>query len=211
MRTLSAVLAACALTASAHGALYSSWENDLEGWSFTNAVPPATSFSSTAGVTEGSYSLQVDLPASDHGWDLFQFRHGAFGSIGNGLNLAEGRTTIVVDVTTNATNVFVGFLVQGGRAGDPSTFNSGPVGFVDCSSPDGTYKTTTISYDFSAHYPPEGAAGWEEYRIIFRGDNSSAPTEPRTVYLDNFQIVPEPTSLGLLATGAMLALRRRRA
>lgn len=209
MKKISAILVGCALAAgSAHGALFSSWEDGtLGGWTVPAGV--TSDAAATVGVTEGTHSLRLDLPAAANSWTLYQIQHSTFGAAGNGLNIEQDRVKIEFDVTTNAANVWATQLVQGGNP----AYSSGVVGPTDCSSSDGSWKTTRVAYDFSAVYPVGGVVGWENYRMVFRGDNSGNPSVARTIYVDNYSIsaVPEPAMLSLLAVAGLALARRRSA
>lgn len=212
---LSVGIAAMALqTASSQSQLLESWENTLDGWQ----VPPSYNlqpafgavpgFSSTSGVTAGSYSLSVT---------------GTGGSGPNYSQLLLGPgTTLLTSKLAGASALSFDVYAPGGSFGYylqlDVDINNSDTGFVSLDGnayPGATIGgETTITVPISASLRSALAASSNPTAIIFQvGGGYSAGNE--TFYLDNMRLTPapEPATLALLGLGMAggILLRRRSA
>ncbi len=199
IRTAVVATLVLAIATCAQAGLVYSWEGTNDGWDFSDVT--VVSNTATTGVTAGSYSVELLIP-SQVAWGMEQLKHDWFptGFITDGL-------TVSVDVTTSSDNLWVRLFQQGGPPWYPG---DEPTPWTVCSSPGGL-KTTTVSYDYPM---PQGGVlptGWGDHRIILRGDGSGDVLPARTVWIDNYQVTPEPATMVLLGLGGLgMLLRRRR-
>jgi hypothetical protein len=212
-----AVALACQ-SASAQSVVYNeSWENSSDGWGTIGGNMVSGGFSATTGVTEGSYSLILDGPATA-------------GSGGGGPNYAgqwgsTASTALTADLA-NAISVTLNVYVPAGDFGyylqwDLALNQSGGLGYQ---SVDG------YSYSQSATIGGEKTLTWT-IPSSMQATLAANPTLPTSlnfqigggftsasdaVYLDQLEItdaaVPEPASIALLGMGAaaLLKFARRR-
>jgi len=208
-----ALLALTVINAPASTTLVESWENTVDGWS---AVSPwaSTGFSTTTGVTAGSYSWNVTASAAN--WAM----NSAFYSASTvGLTtLLSGSSSLSFDVDVPSSSAF-GYALYfdvavyqpaGNLAG---TTTGSTASFASLDGYGWTAATlggeSTLTWSMPASLATALAA------------NPSAPTSifimtynggTGTMYLDNMTVVvPEPSTLAFLALGGLcgLLLRRR--
>ncbi|HXR04820.1 MAG TPA: PEP-CTERM sorting domain-containing protein [Verrucomicrobiae bacterium] len=199
--TLALGIAVSALqTATAQTILVNSWENSVEGWGTLEANWTSGGFSTTTGVTQGSYSWILNAAGSpDYGAAL-----GGTASTALTADLANAASVSVDVYATGFSYMQWDLTLNGGGLGYQSTD-----GYTYSQSPViGTESTLTFTIPSS-----------------FRATLAANPTiatslnfqigggNPGTVYLDNLVVteVPEPASLALMGLGAVgLVLFRRR-
>jgi hypothetical protein len=196
-------VAACSLylqPVQAATALIESWENTLDGWTVSGGGVGSSSFSSTLGVTDGSFSLDLTYAGNpNYGTPMFSSYVPAWTS------LLATHPTVSVDVFTPPASFGYYLQVQ-------LWINNADTGYFQ----DGSYLSTTIGSETTIIFPDLPPA------MVATLAASSNPTQlgfqiggggAGDVYLDNFRAssVPEPGTLTLLSLGALglLALRRR--
>jgi len=208
---LLAIALALFLPRLASAQLIESWENTLDGWTFdpsyNSQLGFTQGFSSTTGVTNGSYSLSITSagPGPNYG----QLLEGTY-SYYNTVALANS-TDLLLDVDT--TPAAFGYFLQ-----LDAEINNADTGFVSVDSyafPSTTIGSeTTVSFAISPTIAAELAASSNPTQIeISAGGGSGGGT----MYLDNLRgngpavVLPEPMSLGAIGAGsALLMLRRHR-
>lgn len=191
-------------SASSQTVLVNSWENSSEGWGALEANWTSGGFSTTTGVTKGTYSWILNAAA---GPDY----SGAIGGTASTALTAELANAASVSVNVMATGFSYmqwDLALNGGGLGYASTD-----GYGYSQSPTiGTESTLTfaISPAFRTTLAANlGTATSLNYQIGGGGAG--------TVYMDNLTItelpVPEPSTLALAGLGAagLLAVRRRKA
>jgi hypothetical protein len=174
----------------------------------------------TIGATDGTHSLKETVPAG-------AFFVGALtGTVPPALNDPTlSAITVDVNVPANYAGAFADIGVTifgevGGNFGyqyqvDPSSEkNVGAAGQFSFNIP--LVGQNPVTFDPSNSYAQVQASGFVPTGFEFFVSKSS--DAPLTVYYDNVQAVsaaagtvPEPTSLGLIAVGSLLLVRRRRA
>ena len=200
-----------AIGSTSKATLVESWENTLDGWAVTpsyssqvGAFAPTDTFSTTTGVTNGSYSLAIT---------------GTTGSGPDYDQLLDGPSSLAVtNILANASAIYLDVYTPPGSFGYYLQFqfiiNGGGLGF-DTLNP--SYVSTTIGGETTLSVPITPAedatlasSGQASAIIIQVGGGYSAGNE--TMYLDNLATtaVPEPASIGLLGTVGLLTMRRRR-
>jgi hypothetical protein len=190
----------------ASGALIESFENSYDGWGVIPSYNPqsfVSSFSSTTGVTDGSYSLAITGTGTS--------------GPNYGQMLYSPSSAALTALLANASSISIDFYAPSGSFGYylqvQVGLNGGATGYVALNGYDGIGMgseytlTVPISSAVSAQLAGSSAA---ENIFIQVGGGFSAGNE--TFYIDNIQanLVPEPASFGLLAAGGGLAMLRRR-
>jgi hypothetical protein len=213
--------------AAASGQLIESFENTLDGWTFNpsyNTQNFSSQFSTTTGVTNGSYSLEIDSTATNVSSRT---------TVATGFNyaalLVSPRSAALAALLANSTAVSIDFFAPSGALGYGPQIDldiddgSGVPGGTGFTSTDGySYPTpangleVTQTYTLSAALRAElavDAASTGVNLVIQAGSGAAtAPSIPE-LYIDNIVAVapvPEPATLGLLAAGASALLMRRR-
>lgn len=204
-----------AQSASAQSILISSWENSPEGWGTIGGNMVINGYSTTLGVTKGSYSLVLgDNAASiaDSAGPNYAGQIGSTASTALTLDLANA-ASVTLDVYVPAGDF--GYYLQW----DLALNQNGGLGYQ---SVDGySYQAVTIGGETTLTWTIPSSE-----RAILAA-NPTLPTSLNlqigggftsasdAVYLDNLTIteVPEPTTLVLAGLGALglLAIRRRKA
>lgn len=200
------LLGALAQTALSQSVIVNSWENSTEGWGVLETNWTSGGFSTTTGVTAGSYSWILNAAASpDYA-----------GALGGTASTAL--TSLLANAASVSVDVFAtGF---GGYLQWDLALNQQGTGGLGYQSTDGYTYTQS---------PTLGAESTLTFTIpaAFRATLAANPTLPTslnfqigggasgTMYLDNLLItqVPEPGTLALAGLGSLLALgaiRRRR-
>jgi Big-like domain-containing protein len=177
-----------------------SWENDVEGWRDSGgngALLPAT-FSSTEGVTEGSYSLELDVPQSAPGEASWSPFGGAYVTDPTFIEEVATHEIIKLDVTVPASTVYVPSWagVQVALMLQSNVANTSDVAYTMCAPG----QTTTIQFDYSS-YDFTGSS-WVQLRFITNIPNLLS--DPGLIYLDNFR-VENPSAASAQATEAVSA------
>ncbi len=185
--------------------LIESFENTLDGWTVQNGSYTA-GFSTTTGVTDGSYSLSLT------------------GTTGPsyGQMLGSPSTTLLTSELAGASALSLDVYAPGGSFGYYLQFdidiNNNDTGYVSLDSY--SYPgvsiggETTVTVPISASLQSALAASLNPTSIYIQvGGGYSDGNE--TFYLDNVQLtpVPEPATLALFGLGmaGVMVLRRRNA
>lgn len=195
IRTLVVAGAAAAMLGSAAQAtvVYGFEDDTVAGNSDATLVPQ-----STTGVTEGTYSLEIQVNTGWHkALELWNQNYAP-------TVLANGK--MLIDVTVPQAGNWIGI--------DMGFYGDGQGGWQTMAATAGSVypgaTKVTLEYDYSTSslvMPQPGATWWNILMIV----NSDLPADT-PIYIDNFRFepVPEPASLGLLAIGAVAMLGRRR-
>jgi hypothetical protein len=188
--------------------LIESWENTLDGWtvnpSFNNQAGFTSGFSSTTGVTNGSYSLAI-TSAGETSPDYGQL-------------LYSPSTLALTNILANASSLSLDVDTSPGAFGYYAAFdfdiNNAATGYESLDGYD--YMGTAIGSEYTFTIPISPsiasalAASNDPTSInIQLGGGSGAGT----LFLDNLRAtpVPEPVSIGAIVSGvSLLALRRHR-
>ncbi len=179
-----------ALGTTAHGGVLFSWENDAQGWEGIDGFTQDPD-----GVTHGEYAAVVNVVE----WTNIQsewFDDTPELLIGNDTLLVDLRIADIPEQSWQDVNAWLRLEgnIDGqwfGVDGEAQRLQSG-----------------TLSFEYGDQLP-EIVAGDAQVRFHIRMDTAGG-WEGGDVYLDNFRAIPEPTSLGLVALGAMGLLMRRR-
>ncbi|HEY1922724.1 MAG TPA: PEP-CTERM sorting domain-containing protein [Tepidisphaeraceae bacterium] len=207
--------------ATAHGQLIEGFENTLDGWTYVPTYNPTDAgyagqetFSTTTGVTQGSYALVVNS--------------GAVARTLNGLDygnfMVSPRTTTLESLLAGATSITIDYNNPGNLAYGPQ-IDLDIDGATGYNSLDGYgYPTpplgqSTAVYSLTSAERSAMAADLASATPIgvnlvlqIGGPAPSAINTP-LLYIDNIQAVqpvPEPASIGMLGIGAAYLLKRRR-
>lgn len=191
--------------ASASPILIESWENTLDGWTVESGLaggansngPVYTSaFSTTTGVTAGSYSLALTGTAGPNYGQMLQSSYSQ-----SLTTLLGGSSSISLDIY--APPASFGFFLQ-----FDMDINNADTGFqsLDGFSYPATSigNETTLTFNISTSMAATLASSSNPTQIILQvGGGNSAGNE--TVYLDNLAAnpVPEPGIMALFALGAL--------
>jgi hypothetical protein len=200
-----------------------SFENTLDGWNFNptyNSQQYVSTFSTTTGVTNGSYALQMNSGATARVLNGFDY----------GNLLVSPRTPLLAAELAVATSLSVDYFAPSGALGygpqiDLDIDDGGLVpGGTGYTSLDGfSYPTPATGVEVTVTYPISAAVRSEllldaasltgEDIVLQVGSGTPAGVNLPVLYVDNIQTqVPEPASLSLLALGAgSLLIRRRKA
>jgi hypothetical protein len=183
----------------ASAAVLESWENNLDGWYMQNASYTfASSFSSSLGVTDGSYSLALTATAPQTPGFLFIYLSPYQSSYTTALATSSALT---LDVYAPP-NSFGGYLLFNIFIYNPDT------GFTALSNE--SFFNTTLGSETTLTYSIPSATA----AILAASSNGSEigiqavggySADNETVYLDNLQTVPapEPGTLELVGLGAV--------
>ena len=219
--------------------MISSWEGDgnLDGWEWSpwnsNSI---VTWSTTTGVTDGSYSLAVDVnrPGAQSGNNWWYMPILNYKFIGEEARHAFfGNDTFSVDVNTlmsewivntNAGWVFgtdLDLIVNAGdNEGHTMWTTIGPQAW----NPAAADYSNTLSWNYQAlkntlydwHLCVDDTEGWVEILILARTPTFESPPDgvgdPGNYYFDNAWLTgtPEPTTIALLGLGSLALLRRKR-
>ncbi|MGD0259080.1 MAG: PEP-CTERM sorting domain-containing protein [Verrucomicrobiota bacterium] len=187
--------------AQASTVLVESWENTLDGWTVSGAGVGSYSFSTTQGVTDGSYSLDLTYASSPtYGTPMYSAYSSSLTS-----TLANN-PSVSLDVYTPPASFGYYLQIQ-------LWINNADTGYFQ----DGAYIGTTIGSETTITFPVLPPA------LVATLAASSNPTQigfqiggggASDVFLDNLRVqeVPEPGTLALLGLGALglVGLRGRR-
>lgn len=193
MRVLASLIVSGLLAASAQAALLNSFENQANGWA------AIAGYSTTTGVTEGSYSAMVNVPT---GWSNGPFKSGWSPNLLTDLAAGD---TIYMDVTPSFPVPAGCHLQIAWQLQQANGTGTGDVGYMSVNAT----GTTTVSYAYAGAFTPDlsnltAAGGWANVSVVTNVGGVDPGTGlayvPGTVYFDNFRVgaVPEPASLGLL-------------
>ena len=193
------------LASASYGIVIGDFEQQMDGFGPTWEEPAPTFDYSTIGATLGDNSLSIQ--PNVNGWQWAFMRDGI-------LDL-DTYDTLSVDVTWVAAEwgdtPWCNFkdiaINSGGPSGwmqiiptDPANPDYpgswDPVGWGD--------HTRTLTWDLSAY----DATGTEWMQLIF-SSNFGGET-PGKFYIDNVQLIPEPTTIALLGLGGLALIRRKR-
>jgi len=200
--------------ASAQTVLVESWENTTDGWGVNQTAFQSDGFSTTIGVTQGSYSWEIGAVSTNTGvGPNYANMLGGPASVNN--------TTLFANAATVSLDVWAPAGSFGGYFQADLAYNNSVLGYnsVDGYSypaaftPDGNEHTLTftISPTLNASFAANPTST-TSFNIQIGGGFTSQATE--VFYVDNLRVteVPEPTTLGVLGLGAagLLAFRRRK-
>lgn len=204
MKRALVALCGCVLASASHAAIIAGWETGLDGW-YVNGGGYAVARDTATGVTEGAYSMVVTLP---NGYNN-NLRSGMTNAQYDALKLnTDAKVDITLPANPNGNQLQVQLQIQGAYAvpgGAASTGFNKIFPIIAITAP-GTH-TLSWNYDSQFDLPDNSTRNWGEFRFIV---NATGGFVPGNTYFDNFQAIPEPASMALLAPTAML-LRRRRA
>jgi hypothetical protein len=197
--------------ASAQTVTLESWENTLDGWTIPQGPGYFTpAFSTTTGVTAGSYSLALTEANGGAGENYGQMLLSPF--VAGWTPILANATSLSLDIYTP--NPSFGYYLQ-----FDVDFNNADIGYQ---SIDGySYPATVIGSEYTLTIPiPAGiasglAASSNPTQIAIQvGGGYTSPGD--TMYLDNLRVygpseVPEPSTIALLGLGllGLFAVRRR--
>jgi hypothetical protein len=209
----SALAAAAVLLAasSAQATLLGSFEGNLSGplgtWSYTNGT--SGTFSSTVGVTEGTQSAAITV-VPNFNWAMALNGNEPLRDAILANDLIAFDVTIETPYTPGVAEymVFFASLNSEGTGWQQTAANLRPLG----GGSDNAMGTTKVTFVWD--YPQtamNATSAWAQFNLATNFGPASG-TVP-TMHIDNFRLIPipEPTSLGALALGGLVALRRRRA
>jgi hypothetical protein len=209
--------------AAASAQLIESFENTLDGWTFNptyNNQNFTSTFSTTTGVTNGSYALQVDSGTTSRTQTLNGFNYAAL--------LVSPRSAALAATLANASSVSIDFYIPSGSLGYGPQIDldiddgSGVVGGTGFTSTDGyAYPSPANGVEVTQTYPISAtlrselavdAASTGVNLVLQVGSGTPSAAQIPVLYIDNIVAnqVPEPASLGLLGAGASALLMRRR-
>jgi hypothetical protein len=217
----------------------SSWEGvgNMDGWEYipwnSNSI---VGWSTTAGVTDGSYSLSVDVnyPGTQTGNNWWYMPILNYKFIGEEARHAYfGNDTFSVDVATLMTEwvsnsgagwnfgTDIGLLMNAGDNDGHSMWTGLTQYWWDPKAAD---YSTTLSWNYQAvkntlldwHLCVDDTEGWVEFILLARTPTYESPPDgdgsPGNYYFDNAWLTgtPEPTTIALLGLGSLALLRRKR-
>jgi PEP-CTERM motif-containing protein len=175
-------MALCA-TAALGGMAYS-WENDIQGWKDNggNGNPLPATFSTEIGVTDGSYSLELDVPQTEVGGANWTPFGGPYDFNPFAVQDVIDNNWVRLDVTVPEDTVYVPdwASIQVALHLLSNTGNTADVAYTVC--PPG--ETTTVEFDYSA-FDFTGAS-WVQFRFITNIPNLLS--DPGSIYVDNFRV-----------------------
>ena len=194
------------LVSTTYGVVIGDFEGQMDGFGPTWEEPAPTLEYSAVGATSGNSSLSVQPNVA--GWQWSFMREGI-------LDL-DTYDTLSVDVTWVAAEWGgVGWL----NFKDIAINSGGPSGWMqlqptDLVNPDwpGSWDpswgdhTRTLTWDLSAY----DATGTDWMQLIFSTNFDSGTATIGKYYIDNVQLIPEPTTIALLGLGGLALLRRRK-
>lgn len=197
---------------SAQSVLVNSWENSTEGWGVQQAAFQSDGFSTTLGVTDGTYSWAIGATSANTSTGPnYANMLGGTASVGNTALLANA-TSVSFDIYAPAGS-FGGFLQF------DLAYNNSILGYNSVNgysylgiSPDGAEHTITfaITPALNASFAANPSST-TSFNIQIGGGFSSPATE--VFNIDNLRVmeVPEPGTLALagLGTAGLILFRRR--
>lgn len=220
---LSVLVGALASCGSAHAAVAYDFEGSLEGFGPNGGAFPVTL--DTIGATSGSNSMKVEVPSGAG------FVGALTGAVAPSIGDPPGVKSLVFDLTIE--EQFLGAFADIGvtifGASQPD-FPGGQLfglqaQFADITSLGVAPGTYEITLDLASATNPLTFGAGESFNDIFggfgTGPNDLIPTgvqffvsksgdAPVTFYIDNVRtVVPEPTTLAIVAIGMTAAFRRR--
>jgi hypothetical protein len=202
----------------ARAQLIESWENNADGWQISPFGTQAANFqiagfSNTTGVSDGQYSMAVGPTATNtsSGPNYSQLLISP--------DLPTGYALNVTDILKNASDLKFDVFAPSGSFGFflqiDCDINNSATGFKSLDN--FSYQSanlgneTTFTVPIDAATRAQLAASGTGTTIIFQvGGGFTANNE--TFYIDNVRATPapEPATIGLLAVGSVLSLRRRK-
>ena len=210
-RLLLLAFAAAMIAGNAHaGIINPSFETgDLTGWDLTYG----DTFLVADGGTDGEHCLTATVywtPPIPEGDSLSSWHWQC--NLGQKLSVPDDATRLTVDVRTRGVApedwwVAVVHGVISGDLGDPNR-----IAYIDFfASTDPRVDAGVPVGDGFVRYTLDisGAAGMDNVTLSIGGGAFAVPTDPVEISVDNFQIIPEPSTVALLAAGGLLLVGRR--
>jgi hypothetical protein len=194
-----------ALTASA--ALYQdSFETGQGNWFYIEATNASAVSSPSAAVTDGSFALEMEHDQLSGQVDLIRLDHNADSDWFSAIKDPTA-TSMSVDIFLSAAVSAAGWSKVGMDL-------NGSMGHIYVEGVSGTDyvkgQDSLVHLDLDITSLDFTGATWAQVTLYFNGSAQSDIANRSPIYADNYQVVPEPATIGLmgLAAAALVAFRR---